>query len=303
MRVSNLVATVALACLPVVAHAAAKQVRDFVPVEAGTPVTIKPDRAYILFRTNRALARAGIAPVLMRVPTSEEMARYDTARALAFSLAAPKLREERSKVLARRMNAQAAGKPFNDAVPPEPTIDTFEFAWDGAVNIENADLGKPYLKGEDEQVYLIELRPGDYVVYGGSLGGIMRPGLHVCFCLGTVGFTANPGQIADMGYFLSDVVKMRSRIPELAPESDFGPSSDPSLVLLGGTVRPATAGMAVPVGIPAKAVRAAEYRAVGRYFNPGAMGVNRLVPVPGVLGYDRGKVLDLRNGKTVPDVE
>lgn len=301
MRVSNFVAALVLACLPVVAHG--KQARDFVPVEAGSAVIIKPDRAYILFRTNRALARAGIAPVLMRVPTSDEMSRYDQARGLAFALALPKLQQERAKVLARKTVAEVAGKPFTDTIPPEPTVDTFEFAWDGAVNIENADLGKSYLKGEDEQVYLIELRPGDYVVYGASLGGIIRPGLHVCFCLGTVGFTAKPGQIADMGYFLSDVVKMRSRIPELAPESDFGPSSDPSLVLLGGTVRPAAAGLAVPAGIPVTAVHVAEYRAIGRYFNPGAMGVNRLVPVPGVLGYDRGKVLDLRSGRTVPDVE
>jgi hypothetical protein len=292
-----------LVCLPITAQAAEKKARDFVPVQAGTAVSVKSDRAYILFRTKRSLAKAAISPVLLRAPTGEEMTRYDTARAQAFEQAAPKLREARAKILARKASAEAASKPFKEAVPPEPALDNFEFAWDGAINIENAELGKPYLKGATEETYLMEMRPGDYVVYGASFGGILKPGLHVCFCLGTVGFTAKAGEITDLGYWLSDVVKMRSNIPELASESNFGPSSDPFLVLIGGTVRPATPGLTVPMGIPAATVKAAEYRAIGRYFNPGAMGINRLVAVPGVLGYDRGKVIDLRSGQPVPDVD
>jgi hypothetical protein len=303
VRKLSIVALLMLACLPATAQAADKKARDFVPVQAGSSGSVKLDRAYILFRTKRSLARAAIAPVLMRVPTGEEMTRYDVARAQAFAQAAPKLREARAKILARKASTEAAGKPFEDAVPPEPMLDNFEFTWDEAVNIENADLGKPYLKGAAEQAYLIELRPGDYVVYGASFGGILRPGLHVCFCLGTVGFTAKAGEITDLGYWLSDVVKMRSNIPELAAESNFGPSSDPFLVLIGGTVVPATSGLAVPAGIPAAAVKTAQYGAIGRYFNPGTMGLNRLVAVPGVLGYDRGKVIDLRTGQTVPDVD
>jgi hypothetical protein len=299
----NFVALLSLVCLPATVQAAAKQPRDFVPMQANSTVSVKPDRAYILFRTKRSLARAAIAPVLLRIPTGEEMTRYDVARAQAFAQAAPKLVEVRAKILARKASTEASGKPFEDAIPPEPTLDNFEFAWDGAANIENADLGKPYLKGAAEQAYLIELRPGDYVVYGASFGGILKPGLHVCFCFGTVGFTAKPGEITDLGYWLSDVVKMRSNIPELAAESNFGPSSDPFLPLIGGTVLPATPGLAVPAGIPAAAVKAAQYRAIGRYFNPGAMGLNRLVAVPGVLGYDGGKVIDLRTGQHVPDVD
>jgi hypothetical protein len=275
-----------------------------VPVVAGTAVSVRPDKAYILFRTERALARTGIEPILLRVPTAEEMARYDAARSTAFTTAEPKLRAARAKVLAKKAAAEAAGKTFKDTVPPEPSIDNFEFAWDGAVNIENVDDGKPFIKSETEQVFLVEAPPGEYVLYGASFGaGLFRPGLHVCFCLGTVGFTARAGEITDLGHFLGDVVKERSRIPELAPESDFGPSSDPFLVLIGGTVRPAKSGLAVPVGVPAGAVKPAELHAVGRFFNPGAMGVNRLVPVPGVLGYDRGKVIDLRTGQVVADVE
>lgn len=294
----------ALLCLPGVALGADKPVRAMVPVVAGTPVTVRPDKAFILFRTERGLAKTGIEPVLLRVPSADEMARYDAARQAAFALAEPKLRETRAKVLARKASADAAGKPFKDAVPPEPSLDNFEFAWGGAVNLENVDDGKPYIKGDAQQVFLVEAVPGDYVIYGASLGmGLFKPGLHVCFCLGTVGFAAKPGEITDLGFWLGDVVKMRSNIPEIAPESDFGPSSDPFLVLLGGTVRPAAPGLAVPAGIPATAVKPAEFHAVGRYFNPGAMGVNRLVPVPGVLGYDGGKVIDLRTGAAVPDVE
>ncbi len=304
MRRYFLALAAALLGVPGAGFGADKPVRAMVPVLAGAPVTIKPDKAYILFRTERGLAKTGIEPVLLRVPTTDEMTRYDAARQVAFAREEPKLRERRAKVVARKAAADAARKPFDDAIPPEPSLDSFEFAWDGAVNLENVDDGKPYIKGDAQQVYLVEAVPGDYVLYGASFGmGLFKPGLHVCFCLGTVGFAAKPGEITDLGHFLGDVVKMRSRIPELTPESDFGPSSDPFLVLIGGTVRPAAPGLAVPAGLPAAAVKVAEFHAVGRYFNPGAMGVNRLVPVPGVLGYDRGKVIDLRTGAAVPDVE
>lgn len=289
---------------PGFAQAADKPGRTMVPVVAGAAVTVRPDKAYILFRTRRALARTGIEPVLLRVPSDEEMTRYDAARRAAFVLAEPKLRADRAKVLARKAAADAAHKAFKDTVPPEPTVDNFSFAWDGAVNLENVDDGKPYVKAEPEQAYLVEAVPGDYVLYGASFGaGLFKPGLHVCFCLGTVGFTARAGEITDLGTWLGDVVKARSNIPEIAPESEFGPSSDPFLVLIGATVQPPVAGQAIPAGIPPSAVKPAEFRAVGRFFNPGAMGVNRLVGVPGVLGYDRGRVIDLRTGQPVPDVE
>jgi hypothetical protein len=304
MRGRATLAAVLLACMPGLALAADKQGRALVPVVEGAAVSIKPDKAYILFRTQRALARTGIEPVLLRVPTADEMARYDVARAAAFAKAEPKLREARAKVLAKKAAAEAAGKAFKDTVPPEPSLDNFDFAWDGAVNIENVDDGKPFIKGEAEQAYLVEAPPGEYVLYGASYGaGLFRPGLHVCFCLGSVGFAAKAGEITDLGHFLGDVVKERSGIPELAPESGFGPSSDPFLVLIGGTIRPAKPGLAVPAGIPADAVKPAGLHAVGRFFNPGAMGVNRLVPIPGVLGYDRGKVIDLKTGQAVQDVE
>ncbi len=289
----------ALFCaLPALAQ---KAPRDMLEIKEGAAVTLKPDKAYILFRTEKPKGTATIHPVFLRVPSSQEMARFAEAKQQAFRAAEPRLIKDREKILAEQAKAKASGKPFRKSVPPVPSIDNFSFNWDAVANLQNIDDDVAFVKGAGGSVYLVEAPPGEYILYGASFSGILRPGLHVCFCLGTVGFQAKAGQITDMGHFLGDQVKSLSNIPELAPESNFGPSSDPFFPLIGGTVRPARGDAAIPAALRGMPIAPAGYRAIGKYFHPGAMGINRLVPVPGVLAYDRGKVIDVKSNSVAPD--
>lgn len=276
--------------------------RELVPIVAGTPVTIKPDRGYILFQTFHPKGTASIEPVLLRVPQAEELAEYNGARAAAFVIAEPALKKEHEKAVAKQVAVTAAGKVYDRPVPPFPTLENFNFAWEARSNLENVDDSRPFIKGEGGSTYLVEVKPGDFVLFGGTFGmGLLKPGLHTCFCLGTVGFAVKAGEVTDMGTFMGDAIKFKSIIPEIAPESGYGPSSDTPFILIGATVRPAIAGSAAPTGLEIARIVAADYHAIGKFFHPGAVGINRLIPVPGVLAYDYGKVIDVKTGKVMPD--
>lgn len=168
------------------------------------------------------------------------------------------------------------------------------------VNVQSVDDGKPFYQTKAESIYLVEAPPGRFVVYGISWGSGIA-GVHTCFCLGTVGFEVAPDVITDIGYFYGDKIHSVSKIPELAAESGFGPSSDVlGGYLLGGTIRPARAESSLPPAL-ALPVTPARFFAVGKYYSVIAGGINRMVPIPGVLDYDRGKVVDVQSGKVATD--
>lgn len=237
----------ALALLAAPVSLAARPPREMVEIRAGDPVSIRADRAYLLFRTVRPDGVHAFEPILLRIPSAEETARAEVG------------------------------------------------------NVQNIDAGRALLRARPESVYLVEVVPGDYALYG--IGWEAGPAvLSVCLCLGTVGFSAPPGVVTDLGYFLADTVHDVSRIPELRADSGFGPSIHSGFLLAGATVRPPRPDTTVPEPLRGTEVRAVRYHAVGRFFDPAAGAINRLAPVPGVLAYDEGRVVDVASGQAVPDV-
>ena len=288
----------ALALLLLPAHVAA-QTREMVEIRGGDEVTIRPDRAYLLFRTFRPSGVATIEPVFMRVPTAPEMERYRAAKRAAFLADEPELIRAREEQLRRRAEAEAAGREYRGEVPPPPSLETYDFAYGEILNLWHVDAGRSFIRGRPESVYLLEVIPGEFVLYGAA--GSLQAGLHVCMCLGTVGFSAEAGVVTDLGHFLGDYVHEVSSVPELAAESGFGPSSHHGFLLIGATVRPVQAGTSVPAALSGFEVRPAQYRAVGKFVDPRAMLINRLAPVPGVLAYDGARVIDVRSGTVAED--
>lgn len=244
--VSLLLASVASAASP-------KPADEFVEIRAGAPVTLRPDRAYLLFRTNSKESRVflGVSPVFLRIPTAEEMATYDAAK-------------KRSR-------------------------DPSRFVYDGIRNLHSVTLGHALEKPQDGRVMLIEARPGDYVLYGWGTADV----LYTCLCLGTVSFHAAAGKITDLGTLLFDEAADPSPIPELKAVTGLGPTVNGTFVLLASAIRPADDTTAIPSVLTGKPVVPADYRATGKFVSPFAPGINRLAPIPGVLGYDGGTVLDL----------
>lgn len=288
--------------LLVVSPAARATDREMIEIREGTPVTIRTDRAYLLFRAIRPDGVRNFEPILLRIPRREEMARYDAARRAAFARAEAEQLRRRESAIRQRADNQRQGRPSVGSLPPLLSLETFNFTFPEIQNVQNIEASRPFVRGRPESTYLVEVVPGDYVLYGISWDG--GPAfLAVCMCLGTVGFQAPAGVITDLGYFFADTVGDVSAIPELRADSGFGPSISSWHRLVGATIRPAHQGSSMPEALRTANVRPATYRAVGKFVDPSANSINRLAPVPGILAYDRGRVVDVHTGTNVPDIQ
>jgi hypothetical protein len=241
-----------------------------------------------------------IEPVFLRIPTAQELEEFRALKLVAYRKAEPKLLEHRASQIRANERAAAEGRAYRQPVDPLPSLETFNFYPFNFTNLYNVNADKAFVPGRPESIYLLEVVPGDYVLYGLSYAA-GPAALSACMCLGTVGFTAAAGQVTDLGHFLADNVDKVSSIDELKPESGFGPSVNGYRSLAGATMRPAPPGLPVPDALRGATVRRAMYRAVGKFVDPLAMAINRLVPIPGVLAYDEGRVIDVASGKEAPD--
>ncbi|WP_439534428.1 hypothetical protein [Polymorphobacter sp.] len=283
--------TLLLALLAPAPSYAATRTEPLVPILATQPLSLRADRAYLLLRTRPRSP----APTLMRIPDDAELAAYDHARRTAFTAAEPRLVERRNAMIARQQAALAAGKSFNQAIPPVPSLASFEFVDEERSNLANVPIGKPYEKTESARTYLLEVTPGDYLFYGIGFANA----LHTCLCLGTVGFAAPAGRITDLGEIIAVPAAQPSDIPELAGETGLGASVNGHIALWAAAVRPDH--RPLPAPLAAQPVQPADYRAIGKFVSPLAFNINRLAPIPGILGYRAGMVMDLKSNSPAPD--
>ncbi|HEX8224447.1 MAG TPA: hypothetical protein VF605_11585 [Allosphingosinicella sp.] len=287
----------ALLLLALPAGARSVPIDEMVEIEAGKPLTLRSDRAYLLFRRIRPEGVLSVEPIFMRIPSESELARYEAARRQAWLHGEPALIRQREAQLRKKAEAEAEGREYKGDVPPPPSIETFNFVYDEVANVRRVDTDKAFVSGRPESVYLVEVLPGDFVLYGANYGSAaLKPSLIACMCLGTVGFTAPAGMITDLGYFMGDRVDKVSKIPELTAESGFGSGAVAFIAPLGATVRPVRPDSTVPEALRGMNVRPAHYRAIGRFVDGRAATVNRLAPVPGILAYDGRRVIDVKTG-------
>jgi hypothetical protein len=84
-----------------------------------------------------------------------------------------------------------------------------------------------------------------------------------------------------------------SDIPELKAETGFGSNA---FAPGTATLRPERA-TPVPDALRGATIRPVELRVVGKFFDPRATTINRLAPIPGIIEYDAGRVIDARTGQ------
>ena len=270
------------------AHGYLREIRE------GEVVTLRPDRAYLLFRTIKQRGVTPYSPILLRVPSEQDLSRYEEARRRSFEQEQPRLMRRYQEQLAR-----AHGGADEAAVAP--SLINYNFVYDDVANVDEINVHRPFVRGDTESVFLAKADPGDYVLYG-IRWGVNTGVLQTCMCLGTVGFQATAGTITDLGYFYSDTVGRGSILPELRDETNVTNGVDSEVALAGATVRPAQGDATIPASLRTLSIHSASYRAIGRFVEPRAMSINRLAPVPGVLSYEGGRPTDVTTGRQVPDV-
>lgn len=250
----------------------AKQVKD------APAVTLDPTKAYVMLRT------AGAMPIaFVRVPTAEDQATYDKVRAAAFEEA----REDYAKKLKRwEEDSAAAAKTPGMTVPKkpiEPTEANFQFA--PFARMANFGMG-PFNRFANKggTVYLHAVTPGTYRLYG-QMDPLLGGGL--CYCMGSVAFDAVAGTITDLGTLGAD--------PKGAEPPVKGDSSAPRTFAYALTLIPADANTPVDPRLAALPRTVAQLQPAGKIPNYWGIAVARLPAIAGVLGYERDRVIDLRD--------
>lgn len=245
-------------------------------------VILSPDKAYVMIRAGKA----GASFMFMKEPDAEDQAAYDRLRADA--LATERKRHARrmagyERDLADwekgRSDVQRPAKPVR---PIEPTAENFEITpFPVLAQVPIGPVNR-FAKGE-ESVYLHELTPGTYRLYGPVFVSPQGPMAGVCYCMGSVRFTAHAGAIVDLG---------RAAEPEIVKPA-AGDSASP-LATSAFTFRlaPVTPDMPVDPRLKGVPIRPAEYRAAGKLPNYFGLAIDRLAPIPGVLDYDRDRIVD-----------
>lgn len=163
-------------------------------------------------------------------------------------------------------------------------------------NFYGIDTGKSFAEETGQRTILVEVEPGNYVLAGNGMRNMMI----TCFCQGTVEFAAKAGVVTDLGTILIEPGDRPSSDPELATVTGLGAMARMDYLMFSGAVRPYRAGDARPAAIAAMPAVVAEYRATAPFVVPSATLANFLAPLPGVLEYRRGEVVDVKTGQIVP---
>lgn len=251
-------------------------------------VAVDPQRAYIFYRASRKM---GIL-FLRETPAEEQAA--DRAAALAAAQA----QYQRNLVQWRRLDriCRGGGGPVSRCrrlhpEPDAPTPDNVPASLTFARNIAAVERNPPFTEEDREYSYLLPVEPGRYILYGqrdvttiGVLG--------VCLCMGSVSFEAGAGRIVDLGTITY-------------PGLDAAGASRAFGLVISGTgspsiaIVPLAAGASLPGRLAGLPVVPAEFRAAGKLPNHYGLYIDRHPAMPGVLAYERDRVIDARTGRPV----
>jgi hypothetical protein len=300
MRASSILCALAAATLPFTAAFAAGEKkakpRDVSPKSieeknmAKGKFTFEPDMGYIYL--HGATRQVGL---FLKVPDQDDIDSYTKDWEEAFAKAQTKYAK---KLKSWKAEADAAkrAKIKVPEKPEEPTRENFSI---GAIELRYvASFGPEYVfskdKVADKYAYMMRLRPGTYIYHGPAFYNAQTYGyMGTCYCMGSVQFEVKPGVVTDLGNFLSNAPNAASDVAVpttqvIAPNTMWGAT----------TINPRGNGGAVSFGLPASLQKftavQADFRASGKMDNLMGLMVSRIGPIPGVLAYQRDKVVDLK---------
>lgn len=250
------------------APAAARDDASWRQLGAGEAVTLRPDRAYVLVRVRKSAHAGWISPTFLRVPAVAEVEAFEQLRRAAYA------------------KAGSRAGPYEE----------FAFQDKNFGNIYALNLGKPFADSATQRTIVLDLSPGTYVFVGNG----NKRAMWTCFCLGTVQLAARAGELVDAGTIFGEMASKPSPEPELAAVTGLGAVAQMDYAVMAGAVRPYREGDAVPPSLANVRRSPTDYRAVGAFVLREALLANWLAPVPGVLDYRRGEVVDVKSGQMVP---
>ena len=247
----------------------AKHVKD------APTVTLDPAKAYILLRTPHAMPMH-----FVKIPSAEDLVAYDKLRDEAFAEAKEDyakaiVKYERDLALAKKTSGMKLPKK-----PVEPMESNFQFTqFSQMANFTMGPFNRFYSKGGG--TYLHAVTPGTYRIFG-QVDPLIGAG--VCYCMGSVTFTAEAGKIVDLGTMTTDLAN--------SGPAEKGDSSSPRLAAMTLASDPVDSNTPVDPRLASLPRIAADLRAAGKVPNYMGIAISRLPAIKGVLGYQRDRVID-----------
>jgi hypothetical protein len=249
-------------------------------------ITLDPAKGYLLVEAPDAAAIT-----FFKIPSAETRDADRKKRSEARVRAHAQWVKDYARYKVRLKNYQRSPGSFDRPVEPlEPTEEGF--AWEALELKRMVTLGplNRFRKSDAASLYLQAVTPGEYVYYG-----TVSLGLGACACMGTVKFDVAPGKVTTLSFdyaFMDrrgNLLRPRHEVPNGADDIDAGTRT--ALILAQGGRH-----VADP-RLPADLLVEANFRAMPSLPNWFGAEVNRLQPIPGVLDYDRDKVIDLKAGQ------
>lgn len=247
----------------------AKHVKD------APAVTLDPAKAYVLLRTPYAMPMH-----FVKIPNAEDQAAYDKLREEAFieakeDYAKAIVKYERDLAVAKKTSGMKLPKK-----PVEPTESNFQFTqFSQMANFTIGPFNRFYSKGGG--TYLHAVTPGTYRIFG-QVDPLIGAG--VCYCMGSVTFTAEAGKIVDLGTLTTDLAN--------SGPAEKGDSSSPRLAAMTLALDPVDANTPVDPRLASLPRIPADLRAAGKVPNYMGIAISRLPAIKGVLGYQRDRIID-----------
>jgi len=258
------------------AQAQAQQAQAPASAEAAKPAT-----GYILFRATR---RMGIVFRREMSPAEEQAAIAAANRETRAIFEAAVADWDRLDASCRANNNRALRCDYRGSRPEGPGDGGGPEVLDPEASIVRADRRDQVTEVAGSYVYLVEARPGSYVLYGQRDFDV-----GVCLCMGSVRFEVDPGQIVDIGTISFPGLEAANARP--SARQAMTTAMENSIVLT-----PPQPGAAPPAVVGDRPVHPAQLRAAEKQDNDFGLYIDRHPAIPGVLRYERDRVIDGRTG-------
>ncbi|MDP9413480.1 MAG: hypothetical protein M3Q08_05175 [Pseudomonadota bacterium] len=255
--------------------------------------TIDPAKSYIFFRTK---TKAELR--FLREVTPTQMEAWKADRDAAFAKARAQyekklVRWQREEEVYRKMSPYQRAAAGSFAKPQEVTLQNFGFPPAEMANFVKVAAGPQFSKNKPEYTYLLAVEPGTYSLYGNV--AVTPNGMFgVCNCMGSVKFDARAGEIVDLGEVRYPVQEAIKKVAESKPTDRAAAFEQAARGLTAQAIVPASASMPLPQRLANLPVKPADFRAADKMPNFFGVLIDRLAPLPGVLAYQRDKVVDLK---------
>ena len=264
-------------------------VREYKPVADKPVAEIDPAKSYIIVQTETATPLTFI-----RRPDKEDIDDYLRRRNEALAKAHGKWEKKQANWVRDAAAWDKGGSSRTGPRPVKPVEPTDANLAFPAIEQENMVSIGPFnrfAKEKGRSVFLHMVPPGHYAFYGPVIIAAAAGG--TCLCMGSIQFEVKPGQIVNtgtmVGTWMAERAKAKAEGRPVPPISTEFPGK-----LTTTSWQPPAPDDKVDPRLAAFTIVPADLRASGRVPNYFGLQIDRLTPVPGVLDYDRDKIIDVK---------